>query len=87
MSRKYVIYHGACDIMIVQNYPSHEELIEQKDDLGSDCITFIDKQEVRVKIIHVGRGKFKIIRDDGSGKHVGKIIDASDVIHCRSETV
>lgn len=62
------------------------ESMKRRDHLGSECTVFIDKKEVRVTIIHVGRGKFIIIRDDYSDKYVGKIIDASDVIHCRSET-
>jgi hypothetical protein len=28
------------------------------------------------------RGKFQIIDDKEGGKYVGKIVDASDILHC-----
>jgi len=44
------------------------------------CRYYIDDfATARVKIIHVGRGKYKIIDDKEGGRYVGKIIDASDV--------
>jgi hypothetical protein len=35
-----------------------------------------------VKVKHVGSGKYRIIEDNGDGKYVGKIVDASDIFHC-----
>ena len=37
------------------------------------------------KIIHKGRGKFKILIDEYDGKYYNKIVDASDVIRCITE--
>jgi len=45
-------------------------------------ILFIDKLKIEAKIIHKGRGKFKILEDKYKGKYVNKIVDASDVIRC-----
>jgi hypothetical protein len=41
----------------------------------------IDGQEVRAKIVHTGRGKFRV-EDDAGGNYRGTVIDASDVISC-----
>ena len=35
---------------------------------------------IEAKIIHKGRGKFKIVEDKFNAKYVNKIVDASDVI-------
>lgn len=49
----------------------------------SNCLVLVDKQEVKASILHVGRGKFRIISDERNGKFVGRIVDAGDVIHCK----
>ena len=43
----------------------------------------IDGLEIDAKIIHEGRGKFKILEDNYRGKYTGNIVDASDVIRCK----
>src|SRR6187200_232626 len=46
-------------------------------------VLFIDYEvKIEAKIIHKGRGKFKIIEDRYGGKYTNKIVDASDVIRC-----
>ena len=46
-------------------------------------VLFIDyEMKIEAKIIHKGRGKFKIIEDRYRGKYINKIVDASDVIRC-----
>ena len=35
---------------------------------------------------HKGRGKFNILSDKCSGKYIGKIVDASDVVYCRIDS-
>jgi hypothetical protein len=50
------------------------------------CILFVDNgMKIEAKIIHNGRGKFKILEDNCRGKHINKIVDASDVIRCKVE--
>jgi hypothetical protein len=34
----------------------------------------------KVKVLHIGSGKFRIVDDIDGGIHVGKIVDASDLI-------
>jgi hypothetical protein len=47
------------------------------------CVLFIDEAvKIEAKIIHKGRGKFKILEDRYGGKYINKIVDASDVIRC-----
>jgi hypothetical protein len=46
------------------------------------CILFIDEVKIEARIIHNGRGKFKIIEDKSNAKYVNKMVDASDVICC-----
>lgn len=50
------------------------------------CFLVIGNVVVEAKIIHEGRGKFKILNDKCSRKYVGKIVDASDVIYCRIDS-
>ena len=44
-------------------------------------VIFIGTLKIDAKIIHKGRGKFRIVEDKCKGKYVNKIVDASDVIH------
>jgi len=46
------------------------------------CLLSLGGEEVKAKILHVGRGRFRITADE-SGRYVGKIIDASDILHCK----
>jgi len=47
------------------------------------CILFIDGIKIEARILHKGRGKFKIVEDKFNAKYVNKIVDASDVIRCK----
>jgi hypothetical protein len=47
------------------------------------CYIVIDGARFEAKIIHKGRGKFKILNDEYGGIYSDKIVDASDVIRCR----
>jgi hypothetical protein len=49
------------------------------------CDIVIDGTGFEAKIVHKGRGKFKIQNDEYGGKYDNKIVDASDVIRCRVE--
>jgi len=40
-------------------------------------VIFIGTLKIDAKIIHKGRGKFKIVEDKYKGKYVNKIVDAS----------
>jgi hypothetical protein len=46
------------------------------------CFLVIDKAILEAKIIHKGRGRFKVLDDKYSGKYIGQIVDASDVVRC-----
>jgi hypothetical protein len=49
------------------------------------CLLLIDGTKLDAKIVHKGRGKFKILNDEYGGKYSNKIVDASDVIRCKIE--
>lgn len=50
------------------------------DDKTIWCRYYIDDfNTAKVKILHIGRGKYRIVDDREGGKYVGKIVDASDV--------
>jgi hypothetical protein len=49
------------------------------------CFLLIGGTEFEAKIIHKGRGKFKILNDEYGGKYTNKMVDASDVVRCRIE--
>jgi hypothetical protein len=46
------------------------------------CIIKVNNLTFRAEIIHASGGKFKILKDDQRGSHVGMIIDAGDVVKC-----
>jgi PPOX class probable F420-dependent enzyme len=46
-------------------------------------VIFIGTLKIDAKIIHKGRGKFRIVEDKCKGKYVNKMVDASDVIRCK----
>jgi hypothetical protein len=54
-------------------------------DYGSECLVLIDGQKVKARVVHIGRGKFKILNEGVNRTHVGKIVDAADIVHCRAE--
>jgi len=59
---------------------------EEKEEHNSYwCYILIDGKGFDAKIIHKGRGKFKILNDQYGGKYNSKMIDASDVVHCKTE--
>lgn len=54
----------------------------QDDNVWTQCVIQESNQVFRAQIQHVGRGKFKIVNDNQEKIHVGKIVDASDIINC-----
>jgi hypothetical protein len=54
----------------------------KKHELASWCAVDIKNAVIRAQIVHVGRGKFKIVEDNHGGAYEGQIVDASDVINC-----
>jgi hypothetical protein len=58
---------------------------EEEERYSCWCFLLIDGTKFDAKIVHTGRGKFKILNDEYGGKHTNKIVDASDVIRCKIE--
>jgi hypothetical protein len=44
------------------------------------CTAVMDGKEKRVRIRHIGRGRFLVLEPENSSQHT--IIDASDILHC-----
>ena len=47
------------------------------------CNLSINETEVKAKVKHIGRGKFKILTDENGGEYTNVILDVSDVFHCK----
>ncbi|MFL6369887.1 MAG: hypothetical protein ACJ72F_03540 [Nitrososphaeraceae archaeon] len=62
-----------------------EEEEEDEERYSCWCFLLIDGTKFEAKIVHKGRGKFKILNDEYGGKYNNKIVDASDVIRCKIE--
>jgi hypothetical protein len=62
------------------------KLKEEEDRYSCWCFLLMDGARFEAKIIHKGRGKFKILNDEYGGKYNNKIVDASDVIRCKIES-
>ena len=59
--------------------------VNEQEKYSSWCLLFIDGATVEAKIFHKGRGKFKIVNDKYGGIYINKIVDASDIVHCKVE--
>ncbi len=46
------------------------------------CLILLNDTRIIAKIMHIGRGKFKILNDKYDGKYVNKTVDASDILSC-----
>jgi hypothetical protein len=58
---------------------------EEEEHYSCWCFLLIDGTKFEAKIVHKGRGKFKILNDENGGKYNNKIVDASDIIRCKIE--
>jgi hypothetical protein len=58
-------------------------LIEKEERYSSWCFLLMGGTEFEAKIVHKGRGKLKILNDQYGGQYINKIVDASDIVHCR----
>jgi hypothetical protein len=58
---------------------------EEEERYSCWCFLLIDGFGFDAKIVHKGRGKFKILNDEYGGKYSNKIVDASDIIRCKIE--
>ena len=56
---------------------------EEEERYSCWCFLHIDGTGFDAKIVHKGRGKFKILNDEYGGKYSNKIVDASDVVRCK----
>jgi hypothetical protein len=58
------------------------EGIRDKENRCCWCIILLNDTRLTAKIIHIGRGKFKILNDEYGGIYVNKTVDASDILTC-----
>jgi hypothetical protein len=63
---------------------NNSTISSQQERNSSWCLAFISEAERRVKIVHIGRDKFKVISDREGDRYADNIIiDASDIFHCK----
>jgi hypothetical protein len=72
----HTIKGSTCTLIIT------DKLQEEEERYSCWCLIVIDGKSFEAKIIHKGRGKFKILNDEYGGKYTNKVVDASDVIRC-----
>jgi len=68
--------------LLQYNNSTKEDSIKRIEKYSCWSVLFIDGLEIEARIIHEGRGKFKIVEDRYKAKYVSKIVDASEVIGC-----
>ncbi len=56
-----------------------EESIEKGD---TWCTISVNDIKTKVLIRHLGRGKFKVVKDESKGNLIGNVLDASEIFHC-----
>jgi hypothetical protein len=58
----------------------HEKEENEKGDTW--CTILVGNIKTKVKVRHIGKGKFKVINDEQNGNLIGNLLDASDIFHC-----
>ena len=62
----------------------NNSVISYQERNSSWCLASISDVKRRVKIVHIGRGKFKVISNGEGDRYADNIIiDASDIFHCK----
>jgi hypothetical protein len=56
--------------------------VERDETEGTWCTVEYSQQVFRAQIVHIGRGKYKILKDDKDGAYIGHVVDASDIFSC-----
>ncbi|MGI8831021.1 MAG: hypothetical protein ACR2IS_00120, partial [Nitrososphaeraceae archaeon] len=60
---------------------NNNSVISSQERNSSWCLASIKEVRRRVKIVHIGRGKFKVINDGEGDRYADNIIiDASDIL-------
>lgn len=67
----------------ISNQLSNIVFKKQEERYSSWCFLRTEGTEFEAKIVHKGRGKFKILNDQYGGKYDNKIVDASDILRCK----
>ena len=75
------VHFDKCYSIHYHNNNEDSSILKEKYSCWS--VLFIDGLGIEAKIIHKGRGKFKIVEDNYKSKYVNKIVDASEVIRCK----
>jgi hypothetical protein len=65
------------------NQLSNIVIEKEEEHYSSWCFLLMEGTEFEAKIVHKGRGRFKILNDEYGGKYNNKIVDASDNVHCK----
>lgn len=56
--------------------------IENDENGDTWCTISVRNTKTRVKVRHLGKGKFKIVNDEQNGNLIGNQLDASYIFHC-----
>ena len=59
---------------------AHDIVPPRKD--AAWCTVDYDNRVFQANVVHVGRGKFLIIKDNQEDTYAGRIIDASEILAC-----
>jgi hypothetical protein len=46
------------------------------------CTVDVDNRIFQAWVVHVGRGKFRVLKDNQSNEYSGKVIDAENILSC-----
>jgi hypothetical protein len=77
--------HGISSYDAITMTIAHILKTDEEERYSCWCYIVINGAGFEAKIIHRGRGKFKILNDEYGGKYSNKIVDASDVVRCKTD--
>jgi hypothetical protein len=45
-------------------------------------VELYEGKRIKVRLAHIGRGRFLILDDEEGGTYIDKTVDASDIVNC-----
>lgn len=58
--------------------------IQREETDGTWCTVEYSQRIFRAQIVHIGKGKYRISKDNQDGAYIGHVVDASDIFSCES---
>jgi hypothetical protein len=56
--------------------------VQRDETEGTWCTVEYNQRVFRAQIVHIGGGRYRILKDNKDGAYIGHVVDASDIFSC-----